>query len=226
MLRIITCNDDFTDRLTNVPGLIRRHRPLAILVQEAKNTDLHKATRRLGYGVRQQLRSDARAGSAVLWSLRHARAVGTAVDDPTRLGHGLLAIAYPRGRKMLTRYMAWQDVEIGRPGSRRYVRLASYHRPPPRYRDLWRESDARLAEWAAASLIPVILGTDANTPEFRALAKRLGFRAARGVGIDCVMIRGRVRFTGGPARALARRTSDHTPVMVKVRVRRSRKVTA
>lgn len=213
----LSVNDDFTDRVTDVPTLLERRRPLFVGVQEGKRTDYARAvTHRVGwpYALRQDLTSDARAGVAVLWDVTRARAIGTGVDDPDRLGGGWLELT-PAGSGLLARGVAWQDVAVrlGPLGlfRRARVRVAAAHRPPQRDRHLWPLFDARLAAWCKDSPHRVVVFMDCNEaggPDQLVKASGLSWY---GVHFDGALTDLTVP---GPAVALDRGSSDHKPVSI------------
>lgn len=236
---VITCNDDFTDQVTGVRVLTRGQRflpkrlrarleaakraPLAVLCQETKNSRLRDLLP-ARFGVRQYLETDAMAGVAVVWDTEQAHALEAAPGEfkgpwnPN--GHHVLV--HPNGVAMEARGVTWQDVEVGKVGSGRIVRLAAAHRPPGRYDHLWPEFDRALAEWAAASPYPVLLGMDANTLLIHALADRTGFPHARFHKIDCVLGKGKGLRPVGKATALPKGRSDHNPIRTLWRIGRNR----
>lgn len=207
---VLAVNDDFTDRVTDIPALARQHKPLGIGGQETKGINYRTRLDQNTWGVRQRMATQATQGVMVAWNRELCHAVGSATDDPYTLGGGWIPIVEPRrGDDMLTRGVVWQDIQIRGTGIR--IRLASYHRPPARHRDLWREADDRLEAWLDSSPIPVLLLTDANEPGGPNVDDhRWGWR---GIGIDGAVSNLRVPSVY----ELAPRKSDHRPISVAVR---------
>lgn len=211
----LSVNDDFTDRKTDLPALLKARRPAFLGAQETKLTKVNPRVRHaLGwqYGVRQDRRHDGAAGVAVAWDRVIARGIGRAVDDPEELGGGWLELLYA-GDGLLARGVVWQDliVRVGWTAQAR-VRLASTHRPPRRDKHLWSTYDTALARWANDSPLAVLLLMDSNEPGGPAVLSRLTGMRWRGVGIDGAL----TDLTTGPATALPRRQSDHRAVSIPV----------
>lgn len=203
----LTVNDDFTDRWTDIPALARERLPLLIGGQEAKSINYRERGLSETYGLRHRQHDEATQGVLVAWNRQLAHTIGQALDDPAALGRGWIPIIEPRaGMDMLVRGVVWQDIHLR--GTSTRIRGASYHRPPLRHRELWREADDRLEAWLDASPIPVVLLTDANEvggPDVD--DERWTWR---GVGIDGAL-------TNVPVPSvydLARRRSDHRPVSI------------
>lgn len=224
VVEALTVNDDFTDRLTDLPALLKARRPAFLGAQETKRT---KVDERIGhalgsrYGVRQDRRDEGAAGVAIAWDRVIARPLGRAVDDPEELGGGWLELL-PAGDGLLARGVVWQDlrVRLGWVGNTR-IRLASTHRPPRRNANQWPAYDTAFARWADDSPLPVLVLMDSNEPGGPAvLSLRTGMRW-RGVGID-----GALHDPHLTPRALAlhhavslpRRQSDHHAVSIPIRL--------
>lgn len=221
VLAVVTCNDDFTDlatsvpRLTGIAGILpkrarkrlekRKRRPLAVLCQETKNTNLRKELPP-EFGVTQYMGSSASAGVAVVWDTEQAHALEGEGH------HGWTPLCTPHGVEMETRGVVWQDVEIGEKGSGRIVRLASAHRPPQRYSQLWSIFDRALRAWAADSPYPILLGMDTNTSNLKGYLRITRFRFLRGFKIDAVLSKGPGLRPVGPAKPLRKGKSDHNPI--------------
>ena len=205
----LSVNDDFTDKVTDIPFLARTRHPLAIGGQETKGIDYREKLDHT-WGVRQRMSNEATQGVMVAWSRELAYAVGSEVNMPTRLGHGWLPLVEPGpGNDVLTRGVIWQDVQIRGYGHK--VRIASTHRPPFRDRDLWKAYDAALEAWLDASPIPVLLLTDANEaggPDFD--DEQWGWR---GIGIDGAV--SNLRLVSAYELSFLR--SDHRPLSIAVR---------
>lgn len=218
---VVTCNDDFTDlatsvpRLTGVAGILpkkarkrlekRKRRPMAVLCQETKNTRLRQVLPP-EFGVTQYVGSSSSAGVAVVWDTEQAHAL-------TGVTHrGWTPLVTPHGHAMETRGVVWQDVEVGPRGSGRIVRLASAHRPPERYSDLWPAFDRSLRTWSAHSPYPILLGMDTNTHDLVGFRKNVRFRYLRGFLIDAVLSKGERLHPVAPATPLPKGKSDHHPI--------------
>ena len=228
---VVTINDDFTDHVTGTRRLIRGGRflprrvrarledakraPLAMLCQETKNSRLRDDLP-ARFGVTQFMDTAASAGVAVVWDTEQA----AALEGPQH--RGWQPLVHPRGVRMETRGVVWQDVEVGRPGSGRVVRLAAAHRPPARYSHLWPAFDRALRQWADRSPYPVLLGIDGNTDHLGDLRRRLGFRFVRGWRIDAVLAKGRKLRPVSKAKRLPKGPSDHHPIRTLWWIGRSR----
>lgn len=213
--KVVTLNDDFTDRLTDATALLEDGTPFAILIQEGKNTRFRRVLRRLrrrlkaranqkgdewlplGYQTVQDMTSEATRGLAIIWDSHTA---------PMAF-HRWKVLVEPHGAAMNARGILWVVVDHKDWG---YIILATTHRPPWRYRRLWPEYDKALQEWVDAQGYPILLGMDANTRRFMRLGAYLGLLAS-GQGIDAVMAKG---FRLKRPRRLKRRNSDHRPVAV------------
>ena len=88
-LTIATVNDDFTDKKTRVARLNKVTD--VMLVQEAKNTNIRKVLKGTGSGVHQDRSSDDRAGSAVVWDRKDARATARGMQLASKKGQGILS---------------------------------------------------------------------------------------------------------------------------------------
>ncbi|WP_418061722.1 hypothetical protein [Pimelobacter simplex] len=225
MLEGVTINDDFTDRTSDVPAILRARRPAWVGIQEGKREDYADLLEDARYGVEQRMTTAATRGVALVYDRDQVRTVGTAVDQPRRVGRGYQQLT-PAGHGILARGVVWQDVCVRGPlGRRRRVRIASTHRHPKRASAMWPEFDDALATWLAASPIPVWLDLDANAPLDRidlSAAHAFHVRNARRLwrGIDGHIITGPLRFALRPAKRLRRRTSDHRGVAALVRIPR------
>lgn len=198
-LTVATVNDDFTDRKTN----LKRVNADVMLVQEAKNTNLRK-TMNDTFGVHQAARED-KAGSAVVWKKGEAKAT----DRGYALG------VQPNGAAMLTRWMSWTDMNVD--GVK--VRMISVHRPPKRYARLWPAFDAHLAAFVKSTKGPVVVGMDANQTNPQAMARRTGLKWVAPQGsIDGFLVSPGVVVE--KMRRLAKGSSDHHPVVAKIRLKR------
>ena len=204
----IVCNDDFTDRLTDVPFFARTRRPAFILAQEAKET-AYKELLNLGrYAVRQHPTSEAKQGVALVTDRRQVMWAGGWEPRIGHIGGGYALLCEPHGHQMLDRYIVWQDITMGDA----MVRIASTHRPPKRYDDLWVEFDTNLLRWANRSEMPLVIGMDSNQEGGPHIG---GGLAWHGIRIDGVLVRDVVV---GSVRALPRRNSDHRAISVAVTV--------
>ena len=161
MTRYVTANLDFVrggtgdyvDYLTSLGDVL--------LVQEAKTTVLDEVLP-AGWVSLQHTNGEGRMGSAI------------AVRDSVRvLEHGLVLGCKPfiRGRrvKMLTRWLAWADLEQG--GTR--WRVVACHAPPARFSLLRPVFLFNLRKLVGATSLAVVVGADANMPIAR-FARRVG----------------------------------------------------
>lgn len=205
---VITRNDDFTDRKTDIPYLLRTHRPAVIGTQESKRTDYRAVVDTRRYAVTQDMSNAARAGVAIITDRQQAATATNMQHRALVSARGLL----PRGVTSTTAWLAHRPVV-----------LASTHRPPQRNMSSWPAFDRALRRWIRAQPHPVILMLDSNVQgrrrrkrrELKRLAKSYRMRV-RGVGLDAVMINGDLRFASA-ARAYRRLRSDHRPVGALVR---------
>lgn len=219
VLEGISVNDDFTDRLSDVPDLILARGPAWLGVQEIKRHDLaelvdHEVGWPTPYDVRQDLSSEGRAGVAVVWDALLCRPLGEAIDDPDELGGGWLELT-PAGGGLTARGVVWQDLVV-RVGwvYRTRIRIASAHRPPQRNRDLWPLFDQRLAAFCHDSPHDLVVFMDCNEaggPD--ALVKASGL-SWHGHHFDGALTN--LTVPGGPVQ-LARRHSDHHAESVPTR---------
>lgn len=220
----LSVNDDFTDRTTDLPALLKARRPAFLGAQETKRTQVNPRVRHaLGwqYGVRQDRRDEGAAGVAVAWDRVIARPLGRAVDDPEELGGGWLELL-PAGDGLLARGVVWQDLIVRRGWTATTrIRLASTHRPPRRNANQWPAYDTALARWADDSPLPVLLLMDSNEPGGPAVLSRLTGMTWRGVGIDGALHDPHLTPVTSALRhasALPRRQSDHRAVSILIRL--------
>lgn len=196
--KVVTLNDLYTDRLSDVPAVLNTTRPFALLVQEGKNTRYRRVLKRMrrawkkanseGRGKKlapppsyyrqvQITKSDAQAGLAIIWNAEKA---------PRLSGPHYRELVQPHGAEMLPRGILWVVVDHPQWGP---TVLATSHRPPFRYRFLWPAYDRALGDWVRARRQAVILlGMDTNTHDLRGMT-RVGLSVA-GKGIDAVLGRG------------------------------------
>jgi hypothetical protein len=216
----VTINDDWANRTSDVPAILAARRPAWVGIQEGKNEDYADMLESERYGVEQRMTSQATKGVAIVYDRHQVRTVGTAVDNPRKVGRGYRQLA-PAGRGILARGVAWQDVCIRGPlGRRRRVRLASTHRHPKRAHPMWPEFDAALTEWMQQSPIPVWLVGDFNAP--LSSVHLHGVTRRKGAGIDGHILTLPLSFAMPIVRRLKWRTSDHRGVAALVRVPRIR----
>lgn len=206
-LRLASVNDDFGTAASNVPE-VAPHADV-IFVQEGKRTPIDPLLD-TGWGVHQDISSDALAGSALAW--RKSLVIVTAVG--TTLG------VLPHGAAMLARYIAWARGSF----YGRRLWLASCHRPPLRYRRLWPLFDAHLAARVRAARMArrlVVIGMDANERDARRLATLCGLKWVAPEGsIDGFLVSKSLRVSD--VRRLPRGTSDHHPVLATVHIPRAK----
>lgn len=199
---LVTVNADFTDgphgSLDNVLAVL----PGAVIafVQEAKRIRFRDRLTRL-FGVRQG-RTEAKAGSALLWDRSRCKVI--------RAGQVLAARPEP-GDALLPRWLAWADLRID--GSLE-IRAIAGHRPLKSTGDQL-EFDIALEQLIDSSFLPCIVGLDTNSPNPAALAGSMGL-LWRGFGIDGFMYdRG---LSLSRALPLRRTRSDHRAVMSQLDV--------
>jgi hypothetical protein len=216
-LRIVTFNDDFVDRKTSLPNI---HGGV-VMVQEAKNVDVHQVVDQREYDVFQNREDAAHAGSAMYWRQERFRVLDN--------GQRLLA-KRDAGDDMLDRHLTWTDLKVR--GKDVKVRMASAHRPPGDEKDEWPEFDRNLAAFAKQARhdhVPVVIGMDANFPsKDRAAAIRrleritgLQWHGPKG-SIDGFLASKNVRFVEAPHKE-KERLSDHDPVAARIVVLETRK---
>lgn len=210
-IRIVTFNDDFTDgRKTDLP---RVHGGV-VMVQEAKNVNVHRTVNQDRYNAFQNRGDDGRAGSALYWRQDRFRV----------LDRGQRLLASPDGNDdMLKRYVSWTDLKVR--GSDVTVRMASAHRPPGDEKDEWAEFDRGLVAFARQARrdgIPVVIGMDLNMKDparIRALEKATGLEWHRPPGsIDGFLTSPNVRFNTPPRRGSDRHSEGHSPVSASITV--------
>lgn len=193
-----TINDDYTDRRTNVPDV----KATVKLVQEAKNTDLRQELSN-DWGVHQNSRDPGKKGSAVVWDKDRVRATD----------RGVVLGVTPQGQKMMKRWISWTDVVID--GVK--VRMASAHRPPRRFNELWPEFDRNLARFVKSTRLPLIIGMDSNTRDPSKMERITGLKwAGLRRDIDGFLVSPGIRVD--QIREGPRRSSDHNPVIARFRV--------
>lgn len=198
---VATVNDDFTDRKTN----LKRVKADVILAQETKNTDVKRALKNRDVGVHQDTAHDDKQGTSVIWNKK-------------RMGAGKRGYALgtrPQGRKMLSRWLNFTDVNID--GQK--VRMVSAHRPPARFKALWPTFDKRLADFVKGHKGPIIVGMDSNQHTHEGLEKMTGLKWQGPPGsIDGFLVSKGIRVSD--MRRLPRGSSDHQPVKAKFSIRR------
>lgn len=220
VLEGVTINDDFTDRTSDAPAILRARRPAWVGIQEGKREDYADLLEDARYGVEQRMTTAATRGVALVYDRQQVRTVGTAVDQPRRIGRGYQQLT-PAGHGILARGVVWQDVCVRGPlGRRRRVRIASTHRHPKRARAMWPDFDDALRDWIRKSPIPVWLVLDANASVDQVELHGIFQERRLWRGIDGHIITGPLRFALRPARRLRWRTSDHRGVAALVRIPR------
>lgn len=220
----LTVNDDFTDRVTDIPDLIKRRSPAFIGIQEGKRHNYGEVLqRRIGwpYDVRQELATDGTAGVAVVWDVQRCRPIGVGINEPDEIGGGWLELT-PAGSGLTARGVGWQDldVRVGALGSRSKLdlRVGSGHRPPQRDRHLWPLFDERMAMFCKDSPIPVLIFMDCNEAGGpTALLEKLEGTGIRWYGEHFDGALTNLRVPGG-AVALDRGSSDHKPISIPVEI--------
>lgn len=214
----VTINDDWANDASDVPAILAARRPAWGGIQEGKNEDYADMLESERYGVEQRMTSEATQGVALVYDRHQLRTVGTAVDNPHKVGRGYMQLT-PAGHGILARGVVWQDVCVRGPlGRRRRVRIASTHRHPKRARAMWPAFDKALTEWVAASPIPVWVVGDFNAP--LGSVQLHGVTRRKGAGIDGHILTLPLSFAVSFVRRLRWRTSDHRGVAALVRVPR------
>lgn len=219
---VITLNDDWENKKSDLAATLTARRPMAVLIQEGKNNVYTRLLRRFvaklkkrakpvtwpaHYKVAQITTNKGTAGVAVVWD-------STKFHKNSGPHHEVLC--EPHGKKIEPRGVTWiRGYPIAADGSHGPVMiLASAHRPPLRFKALWAEFDANLKKWVHSRQVPVVFGMDTNTHGFKALGKKYGVHVA-GHRIDAVFAS--APLTLGAVTVLAKRTSDHRAVKVPVR---------
>lgn len=213
-LTIITCNDDWASKGSNLAELLAHGFDL-LFIQEGKRavyrtlSDSKTGARLLPitkYGVHQDTKSLARAGSVVVWDHTTIRRTGSGFTFGVK-APGLLA-----------RWVAWLRATAG--GRRLWP--ASAHRPPVRVRRWWDPFDvaliARTRLALAARRFPII-GMDCNEHGGPARLKR-SLKALRwhavGDSIDGFLLHRKIEVLS--ITELPKDTSDHHPVVARIRI--------
>ncbi|MGZ4436677.1 MAG: hypothetical protein ACXVW6_03505 [Nocardioidaceae bacterium] len=193
-LRVATFNVDWALPERAVDHDLDDLKPHAdvLLAQEAKNVTVERLLGG-GWHTHQDLERRDKRGTAVSWR--------TGIREP---GSGYALGVRPGSEEMLTRWISWTDAEID--GT--VVRIASTHRPPPRYDELWPRFDDALSRFVHDSPHPVLVGLDSNTRTHDGLEQDTGLHW-HGVGIDCFLTD--MQLTD--VHALPRGNSDHHPVV-------------
>ncbi len=205
-LTIATVNDDYTDKKTRLERLNKVTD--VMLVQEAKNTKIRKLLGKEN-GVHQDRSSEDRAGSAVVWDRKDARA--------TKRG---MQLASSKGQGVLNRWVTWVDLKVGD----KKVRMVSVHRPPGYASKLWPQFDANLRAFikqTRAAKLPLVIGMDANTESYGRFARSAGLKwhapkgpTAHGKVIDGFLASPGIKFEH--LHRLNKGPSDHTPVVADI----------
>ena len=207
-LTIATVNDDFTDGKTRLKRLNKATD--VMLVQEAKYTKIRKELKGSGVGVHQDRSSEDRAGSAVVWDKKDARA--------TKRGLKLMS---EKGEGVLNRWVTFVDLKVGD----KKVRMVSVHRPPGYASELWRQFDTKLRAFIKHTTkdlkLPLVIGMDANTEQYGRFARANGMKwhapkgpTAHGKTIDGFLASPGIKFNN--LHRLNRGPSDHTPVVADI----------
>jgi endonuclease/exonuclease/phosphatase family metal-dependent hydrolase len=208
-LTIATVNDDFSDKKSRLKQLNKVTD--VMLVQEAKRTNIRKLMGDKS-GVHQDRSSEDRAGSAVVWDRKDARA--------TKRG---FALASAKGEGILNRWVTWVDLKVGD----KKVRMVSVHRPPGYASKLWPQFDANLRKFIKMTKeqkMPLVIGMDANTEKYGRFARAAGMKwhaPKHGTHgdkvIDGFLASPGVKFDN--IHRLKRGPSDHNPVVADITLR-------
>ncbi|GMU60458.1 MAG: hypothetical protein AMXMBFR34_22210 [Myxococcaceae bacterium] len=200
---VATINDDFgTPRRSNFSWVNAD----VMLGQETKFTPLRRLKDETAFGVHQNFKNRAKAGSSIVWKK------GDRIKAKDR---GYVLGVRSRGAKMLSRYINWTDLKV----DGRDIRMVSVHRPPWRFRRLWPQFDRALAHFVKSRKAPIIVGLDANQHHPRRLARVTGLRwHAVGGSIDGFLASRDVKFD--TIRKLKKGSSNHHPVLARVHLAR------
>ena len=214
---LVGLNDNFNSPGSNLEEALQ-HDPDFVFIQEGKGTRYralrdHEDQRLLPYGrwaVHQDSSSEARAGSVVLSRLR----------PKTRLKKSGFTFGV-RARGLLPRWIAWVKALVD--ACRLF--LFSAHRPPVRARRWWHPYDLSLWALLRAALAGgwIVIGEmDSNEHGGPPRLPRGLKWVAKGNDIDGFVLSRSVEVLDGP-RLLPKNTSDHHPVLLKVRVHYKRR---
>jgi hypothetical protein len=201
---IATINDDWaTPKKSNFSWV----KADVMLGQETKFAHLRDLKDKKKFGVHQDFKNEAKAGSAIVWKK----------SDRIKAGDRGYALGVtPHGAKMLARYINWTDMKI----DGKNVRMVSVHRPPLRFKRLWPEFDRALAHFVKNTRGSIIVGMDANQHNPRALARATGLRwHAVGDSIDGFLTSRDVKFDN--LHTLKKGSSDHRPVLARVHLKKT-----
>lgn len=161
-LTVATVNDDFTTPLRSHAQHMRKKADV-VLYQEGKTHDYRKLLRNEDrFGVHQNFKDEGKAGAAISWDKREV----TAKNRGYRFG------VDNRGEKMLDRWINFVDMKV----DGRMVRVATVHRPPQRFANLWKFFDQNLQRFAKSSPHPLIIGMDANQQNPKRMAAMAGMK--------------------------------------------------
>ena len=207
-LTIATVNDDFTDDKSRLKKLNKTTD--VMMVQEAKGTNIRKLMKGTGVGVHQDRSSEDRAGSAVVWDRKDARATARGLKLASDKGHGVL-----------NRWVTWVDLKVGD----KKVRMVSVHRPPGYASKLWPQFDRNLRAFikqTRTAKMPLVIGMDANTESYGRFARSAGMKwhapkgptSSHGTVIDGFLASPGIKFQN--LHRLHRGPSDHTPVVADI----------
>lgn len=201
-ITVETMNDDFVSKGTNLP----RARGAVVMVQEAKNDHVRRDEPQ-GYGAHWNGGREDQAGTAVLWDKKDPHLKATQ--------HRGYAMGVEPGRaKMLARWINWTDVKV----DGQTVRMISVHRPPKRFSFLWPQFDRNVAAFVKHSKVPVVIGMDSNEAGGpKELARLTGLRwVGDGRSIDGFLVSKGIEVE--KVKSLPKGTSDHHPVIARLRI--------
>lgn len=211
----VCLNDDWGNKVTDVPGLVADIRPLVMGVQEGWRQQYGKL---IGprWRCRQVLENKSTAGVAVIWDHRRLTHLGNSTN-PRKHGKGLQVIG--KGADTRDRPVVWRDLMF-RPGVNRgnlprAFRLASVHRPPMRDRAAWDAFDAKLELWIKLSPLPVLLFMDSNEHDGPAdLTAQLASKNFAWHSVPKSIDGALTSLPVKGVKELPKRTSDHFPVVL------------
>lgn len=209
-LVLISCNDDWASAGSNMVELLKRN-PDVIFIQEGKReryaamkADGHRLFPPEEWVVHQDTSNQGIAGSVVI--VRKTQSV--------HLGKAGFTFAV-RASGLLPRYVAW--MRAGTLGVRLF--LFSAHRPPVRVRRFWSRFDVAL--WArlktALTARRIVLGGMDSNEHGGPSRIPAGLKWAGVSGsIDGFVLSKRIQVIH--LQQLAKNTSDHHPVLARVRI--------
>lgn len=174
--------------------------------QEAKHIQINNVTDDT-WSTHQNVQDHAKQGVAVSWKHKEAtRYMGESKNSRT----GYVLGSGPRGLRILPRYFNYRDLQLA---DGRVIRFVSTHRPPQRFKMLWRLFDHSLASFIRRSPHPVIVGMDSNANRHTGLS-RVTKLQWHGIGIDGFLVDKSIKVTNLTRHPKVK--SDHHPVSIDI----------